>query len=163
MHVPGTRRICLAALAALAAVSLGFTPLAGQAAASDAEHRNRGDGFVVVVNEQNRVVSAPRSLVSRFFLKKATRWENGAIALPVDLPPDSPVRDAFSRRVLSKSVSSIKAYWQQQIFSGRDVPPPEKQNEAEVLEFVRSNVTAIAYVSPEAALPRGVRVLTVTH
>jgi hypothetical protein len=64
--------------------------------------------------------------------------------------------------VLSKSVSSIKAYWQQQIFSGRDVPPPEKQSEAEVLEFVRSNATAIGYVSPVAVLPRGVRVLTVT-
>jgi hypothetical protein len=100
--------------------------------------------------------------VSQFFLKKATRWESGAIALPVDLPADSPVREAFSRRVLSKSVSSIKAYWQQQIFSGRDVPPPEQKTEAEALEFVRSNAAAIAYVSPVAVLPRGVRVLTMT-
>jgi hypothetical protein len=43
------------------------------------------------------------------------------------------------------------------------VPPPEKPNDAAVLEFVQSNPTAIAYVSSAAALPRGVRVLTITE
>jgi ABC-type phosphate transport system substrate-binding protein len=104
-----------------------------------------------------------RVVVSRFFLKKVARWDNGSTVLPVDLPAASPTRDAFSREVLSKSVSSIKAYWQQQIFSGRDVPPPEKSDDASVLEFVQSNATAIAYVSAGTALPRGVRELTVTN
>ena len=122
----------------------------------------RGETFLVVVNEQNAVSSMSRGVVSRFFLKKVSRWESGVVALPVDLPPDSPVRDAFSRRVLSKSVTSIKAYWQQQIFSGRDVPPPEKPDDAAVLEFVQSNPAAIAYVSSQTTLPRGVRALTVT-
>ena len=153
------RRTCLVVLAA---VLLAFAPRGGQAAVLDNGHRHGDDGFVVVVNEQNAVASAPRILVSRFFLKKATHWASGAVALPVDLPPESPVRHAFSRRVLARSVMSIKAYWQQQIFSGREVPPPEKETEAEVLEFVRSNATAIAYVSPVVVLPRGVRVLTIT-
>jgi hypothetical protein len=122
----------------------------------------RTDGFVVVVNDENAGTAAPRLLVSRFFLKKASRWESGAVVLPVDLPADSPVRDAFSRRVLARSVSSIKAYWQQQIFSGREIPPPEKADEAEALEFVRANGAAIAYVSPNAPLPHGVHVLTLT-
>jgi len=153
------RRTCLVVLAA---VSLVFAPRGGEAAGVDDEHRRHDEGFVVIVNEQNAIASAPRILVSRFFLKKATHWESGAVALPVDLPADSPVRHAFSRRVLARSVMSIKAYWQQQIFSGREVPPPEKETEAEVLEFVRTNATAIAYVSPVAVLPRGVRALTVT-
>jgi ABC-type phosphate transport system substrate-binding protein len=122
----------------------------------------RGEGFVVVVNEQNTVATMPRARVSRLFLKKVSRWDSGVVALPVDLPADSPVRDAFTRRVLSKSVGSVKAYWQQQIFSGRDVPPPEKPGDDAVLEFVQSNPAAIAYVSPLAPLPRGVRVLGVT-
>jgi ABC-type phosphate transport system substrate-binding protein len=123
----------------------------------------RGSAFVVVVNDQNASESVSRTAVSRFFLKKASRWENGAAVLPVDLPANSPIRDAFSREVLAKSVSSIKAYWQQQIFSGRDVPPPEKGDDAAVLEFVQSNPNAIAYVSAGAALPRGVKELTVTN
>lgn len=125
-------------------------------------HAARASGFVVVVNNQNAVSAMSRAQVSRYFLKKISRWDSGAVAMPVDLPSDSPVRDAFTRRVLAKSVTSVKAYWQQQIFSGRDVPPPEKPSDDAVLEFVQMNPAAIAYVSPDAALPRGVRVLDVT-
>jgi hypothetical protein len=141
----------------------------GCAAGSDAtEDRSgdpstRGEGFVVVVNEQNTVPTMQRAMVSRMFLKKVSRWDSGAAALPVDLPADSPVRDAFTRHVLAKSVGSVKAYWQQQIFSGRDVPPPEKPGDESVLEFVQSNPAAIAYVSPLANLPHGVRVLGITE
>jgi hypothetical protein len=154
-----TRRTVLVTLAAIA---FAATPLGGVPAASGGVPLRRRDGFVVVVNDQNSVTSVSRVLVSRYFLKKASHWDSGAVVLPVDLPADSPVREAFSRRVLAKSVSSIKAYWQQQIFSGREIPPPEKLGEAEVLEFVRANPAAIAYVSPDAPLPRGVHLLTVT-
>ena len=150
-------------LFALVAIAMAVTPLDGRATARVSDRGNRDEGFLVVVSDQNSVASVSRVLVSRFFLKKASRWDSGALALPVDLPADSPVRDAFSRKVLAKSVSSVKAYWQQQIFSGRDIPPPEKPAEADVLEFVKANAAAIAYVSPAAVLPRGVRVLTVTE
>lgn len=122
----------------------------------------RASGFVVVVNDQNAVSAMSRAQVTRYFLKKISRWDSGAVAMPVDLPADSPVREAFTRRILAKSVSSVKAYWQQQIFSGRDVPPPEKPTDDAVLDFVQKNPSAIAYVSPNVALPRGVRVLDVT-
>jgi len=149
------------AAALAAALTAAIVPDA-RAAAQPIDMR-RGSAFVVVVNDQNASAAMSRTVVSRFFLKKAARWENGAAVLPVDLPANSPIRDAFSREVLSKSVSSIKAYWQQQIFSGRDVPPPEKGDDAAVLEFVQSNPNAIAYVSAAATLPRGVKELTVTH
>jgi ABC-type phosphate transport system substrate-binding protein len=150
----------------IAAAATGL--ILGCAAGSDAtEQRSwdpstRGEGFVLVVNDQNTVAAMPRAIISRLFLKKVSRWDSGAAALPIDLPADSPVRDAFTRHVLSKSVGSVKAYWQQQIFSGRDVPPPEKPTDESVLEFVQSNPAAIAYVSPVATLPRGVHVLGVT-
>jgi ABC-type phosphate transport system substrate-binding protein len=149
-------------LAALVTVTFALAPLDGATPAWANGHGMRRDGYVVIVNEQNGVPSAPRVLVSRFFLKKASHWDSGSLVLPVDLPAESLVRVAFSRHVLGKSVGSIKAYWQQQIFSGREVPPPEKPDEADVLEFVKANRDAIAYVSPDAVLPRGVRVLIVT-
>ena len=150
--------------AAVAVALLGaIVPDARAAAAAAHELDTRRSAFVVVVNDQNASEAVSRTVVSRFFLKKAARWENGAAVFPVDLPPNSPIRDAFSREVLSKSVSSIKAYWQQQIFSGRDVPPPEKGDDAAVLEFVQSNPNAIAYVSAGATLPHGVKELTVTN
>lgn len=150
-------------LAALVAVTLALVPSNGTTPAWAAEPSARGgEGYVIVVNEQNAVASLSRVLVSRYFLKKASHWNSGSVVMPVDLPAESPVRVAFSKHVLSKSVGSIKAYWQQQIFSGREVPPPEVSHESDALEFVRTNPAAIAYVSPDAALPRGVRALTVT-
>jgi len=157
MPLVRTRRVVLLAVALATATCACVT---GDALAFG--RVGRTDGFVVVVNDDNTATAAPRLLVSRFFLKKATRWDNGAVVLPVDLPADSPVRDAFSHHVLARSVSSIKAYWQQQIFSGREIPPPEKADETEALEFVRANAAAIGYVAPNAALPHGVHVLTLT-
>ena len=156
------RRRCTAGGAALAAALIAAIVTDATAAAQPIDAR-RGSAFVVVVNDQNASEAVSRTVVSRFFLKKAARWDNGAAVLPVDLPANSPIRDAFTREVLAKSVSSIKAYWQQQIFSGRDVPPPEKGDDAAVLEFVQSNPNAIAYVSAGASLPRGVKQLTVTN
>lgn len=152
------------ALAAAATVTLAISAGDSRAAVREPLPHDPASGnvFMIVVNDQNATPAMSRALVSRYFLKKVSRWDSGAVALPVDLPADSPVRDAFSRHVLSKSVSSIRAYWQQQIFSGRDVPPPEKPDDAAVLEFVRANPAAIAYVSSVATLPSGVRVLTIT-
>jgi ABC-type phosphate transport system substrate-binding protein len=157
-------RLWRATIVAVTTMAFSILPPETRAAtARDVRHEiPRGEVFLVVVNERNGVETMSRAVVSRMFLKKVSRWDSGAVALPVDLPPDSPTREAFSRRVLSKSVTSIKAYWQQQIFSGRDVPPPEKVDDAAVLEFVQSNPAAIAYVSSVAPLPRGVRVLTIT-
>ena len=58
------------------------------------------------------------------------------------------------------TTAAVKSYWNQQIFSGRDVPPVEKKSDAEVLTFVRSTPGAIGYVSDAAAVD-GVRVVTV--
>jgi hypothetical protein len=71
------------------------------------------------------------------------------------------VRDNFSRDVHGKPTSAVEAYWQQQVFSGREVPPPEK-NEGSALDFVRSNSNGIAYVS-SAADTGGLRVINVTE
>ena len=53
------------------------------------------------------------------------------------------------------------AYWQKMIFSGREVPPPEKTSSAEVVAYVRANRGAIGYVAADAALGAGVRVLKI--
>jgi|HubBroStandDraft_3_1064219.scaffolds.fasta_scaffold00909_5 ABC-type phosphate transport system substrate-binding protein len=117
--------------------------------------------YVVVVNAANPVTALPAEEVSRFFLHKSDRWPNGTKVTAVDLVEDSPARDAFSRVIHQRSTSAVKAYWQRLIFSGRDVPPPEKSN-AEALSFVRSNLGAIAYVASGTPLGDGVKALRVT-
>lgn len=62
-------------------------------------------------------------------------------------PAEAAVRERFARKVLDKSPMAVKAYWNQQIFAGRDVPPLEKPSDAEVVAFVRQNPGAVGYVS----------------
>jgi ABC-type phosphate transport system substrate-binding protein len=107
-------------------------------------------GFKLIVNPTNTTASITRDEVSRIFLKKGA-WSNGTPAQPVELPESSPVRKRFSQEVHGKTAAAIVAYWQQQIFSGRSVPPPTKGTDSEVVAFVKSNAGAVGYVSAGAA------------
>ncbi len=117
-------------------------------------------GYVVVVNQANPVSSLARGEVSNLFLGKVTKWPDGSTVHPIDLPARSPVRAAFSREVHGKSVTSISAYWQQLIFSGRAVPPSEGASEGEIMAYVRSDRSAIGYVSAGPP-PAGLKVIKV--
>jgi ABC-type phosphate transport system substrate-binding protein len=116
-------------------------------------------GYVVVVHASNPVSSLPSAEVMRMFMKQTTKWPNGIAVMPVDQPISSPVREMFSKRVLGRSARSVKSHWSQQIFSGRGVPPAERENDAEVVRFVMSNRGAIGYVSSASAA--GAKVLQV--
>ena len=115
--------------------------------------------FVVVVNVTNPASSIGRSELASLFTKKEQSWRDGSPAFPVDLPADDPTREAFTAAIHGKSSQAIRAYWQQQIFSGRQVPPPERDSDEQVLAFVRSTVGAVGYVRPTARLGPGVKVL----
>ncbi len=108
------------------------------------------DAFKVIVNIANPVSSMQKADVSRLFLKKTTRWPSGDLVEPVDLPEASVIRQAFSKEILGRPATSIVAFWNQQIFAGREVPPVTKLTESEVVALVRQNVHAISYVSPGA-------------
>ncbi len=116
--------------------------------------------FRVIVNASNPVSTVDRKFLSDAFLKKVTRWSNESVIQPVDLDPGSAVRRKFSEVVFRRPVHVIKNYWQQNIFSGHDVPPPELGTETLVVEYVRKHPNAIGYVSDEAVI-EGVKVLTV--
>jgi ABC-type phosphate transport system substrate-binding protein len=132
------------------------------AAATVGAPRAAAQKFVVVVNPKNPITRLNQAQVSRIYLGKVQAWDiNGDMqpVSPVDQRLDSPVRAAFSQRVLRKSVSETASYWRQELFAGRNVPPPE-QTEAEALQTVRTVPGAIAYVSDKADL-KGVKVIAV--
>jgi hypothetical protein len=120
------------------------------------------EAFLVIVNAANPVASLPAAEISKYFLHKSLQFPSGTRVAPVDLTEDSSVRDAFSRVIHEKGTSAIKAYWQKMIFSGRDIPPPEK-SPAEALSFVRANVGGIGYVAGGTQLGDGVKSLRVTR
>jgi hypothetical protein len=116
-------------------------------------------GFRVIVHPNNPLVSTQPTYLANVFLKKTTHWEGGETIRAVDLRADNAVRRRFSESVLKRSVGAVRSYWQQRIFSGRDVPPPELDSEENVVAFVARSPGAIGYVSSAAKLV-GVRELS---
>lgn len=115
--------------------------------------------FVIIVSENSPLRTATRQQLSNIFLKKTTTLPGGREAMPVDLNGRKDARIAFSQAVHRKSVVAIQNYWQQQIFSGKEIPPPALESETDVVSFVRDNPDAVGYVSAGVTLGRGVRVL----
>ncbi len=72
------------------------------------------------------------------FMKKVFTWKDGEPVKPIDLVPGSDIRKKFSQEIHGRNVYSIKNYWQQMIFAGRDVPPLEKETDAEIIEYVNT-------------------------
>jgi len=116
--------------------------------------------FQVIVNPQSSVTSLERRFVEDAFLKKVKTWSGGELIRPVDLEPGSPIRRRFTEEVLRRPVAAVRAYWQQRIFSGRDVPPPELDGDQQVIDYVMKYSGAIGYVSGSAVVS-GPRVIAV--
>lgn len=117
--------------------------------------------FRVIVHRDNPAVSISRAELSAMFMKRSRRWKHGSDVVPVDQKTTSKVREEFSRRVHDHSVAFVIRYWHRVVFSGRGVPPQIAGSDAEVMTFVAANRGGVGYVSPDAALPAGVRVLRV--
>ncbi|HXS19081.1 MAG TPA: hypothetical protein VN764_17905 [Polyangiaceae bacterium] len=114
--------------------------------------------FYVIAHPSVAATSLPTRFVADAFLKKVTRWESGAVIHPVDLPSTSKTRIAFTDQVLRRSVAAVRSYWQQRIFSGRDVPPPEVDTESQVVKYVAGHPGALGYVSDSTEL-QGVKLI----
>jgi len=149
-------RIALAIFAACAVA--GFArPTAAQQAASQPKE------FKVIVNADNPVGILTPEDVSRLFLRKTPTWYNGQPVLPVDQAKHSAARAAFLREIHQKNEQALDAYWRQQVFTGKAVPPLVLGSDAEVIDFVRRNPTAVGYVSAGAALGPEVKVVIINR
>lgn len=126
---------------------IGFAIGTGLAGLTPAARSASPHEPILIVNAMNSMSTIDRKSVVQFFLKKKSRWPNGELVLPADLGAGAEAREWFSERVLGRSISEVKNYWQQNIFSGHKVPPPEFDREEEVAAYVRDHPGAIGYVS----------------
>ena len=114
--------------------------------------------YLVIAHPDVPASTVDRKFVADAFLKKVTRWPHDQAIHPVDLVPGAPARERFTQEILRRSVAAVKSYWQQQIFAGRDVPPPELDSDEQVVRYVLAHPGAIAYVSGSAHVA-GARIL----
>jgi ABC-type phosphate transport system substrate-binding protein len=121
-----------------------------------------GTPFRVIVHPDNPARTIDRGALAKMFLKEASKWDDGEAAHPVDLRADSETRSRFSEAIIKRSVSAVRSYWQQKIFSGRGVPPPEVETDAEVVHYVLRYRGSVGYVSSRADVLKA-KVLTVNY
>ena len=124
---------------AMAAVALCF--MAVPAAAQD---------FKVIVNSANGVTELSAAVTLKIFLKEVTKFPNGTASTLIDQNKASAVRAAFSKTVIGRPVTAVKTFWQQQLFSGKELPPAVKASHDDVVAFVKATPGGIGYVSAGA-------------
>lgn len=116
--------------------------------------------FKIVANNTVAATSVSADVLAKVFLKQVDKLPDGSATTPVYQSKSSATRIAFDKAILGKSVAGVETFWQQQIFSGKDVPPAAKNTDDDVINFVKSTPGGIGYVSAGAAVA-GVKVIAV--
>ena len=108
------------------------------------------EDYKVIVHPGNPVTAIDRQFLREAYLRKTEEWAGGAAVRPIDLTSRFAVRERFDHEVLRKTPSQLRSYWNQQIFSGKGVPPPETDTAEGVVSYVLANPGAVGYVPLDA-------------
>jgi ABC-type phosphate transport system substrate-binding protein len=103
---------------------------------------------IIVHRDRKDALDVPT--VAAIYLRKRRFWDDGVPILPINREADSPLREAFSRRVFGTGSEQLAAYWNEQYFHG--VMPPATLSSSESMKrFVAKEHGAIGYVELETA------------
>ncbi|RFA24639.1 hypothetical protein CAI21_20920 [Alkalilimnicola ehrlichii] len=102
---------------------------------------------VVVVSADSPVDSLTAAQVGDIFLGRTSSFPSGGEVLPIDQAEGSAAREAFYNAVIGRSQAQMRAYWSQQIFTGRGQPPRAVSNVAELRQVIGANPSVLSYVA----------------
>lgn len=111
----------------------------------------------VIVNAAAPQSRLDADRLEKLYFGRARSFADGAYATVVDRP-DSPLRERFFRVVSGMSLPQVNAYWARLSFTGRVLPLPVRDSDAEVIALVRGDLNAVGYIGSEPDDP-AVRVL----
>lgn len=100
---------------------------------------------VVIVNINNFNI-VDRQYIARLYTGAVKGWPDGSPAFPVDQMEDSEARAEFYATVVGKSQATVRALWQQNIFSGNGLPPKIVSPDAAMKRLIATNRNAIGYI-----------------
>jgi ABC-type phosphate transport system substrate-binding protein len=113
--------------------------------------------IAVIVHPQNPHALTKQD-VARIFLGKQKSYSDGSRVIPLDMPTSSPLYDNFARAVLRRHSQQVRAYWAQQLFTGKGTPPRTLGNAAAIKSMVAANPACIGYID-SADADASVRIL----
>lgn len=116
--------------------------IAGLVQAADPEPAG---AIAVVVGIGSTVKDVTVDTLRELYLRRRRVWPDGDRVIPVNLPPDTDVRETFSKRVLGRSPRDLASYWNRRYFEG--IRPPVVLRSADaVCAYVAVEPTAIGYL-----------------
>ena len=104
------------------------------------------DEIVVIVARDTPDISINRVMLRDIYLKKIFMDDNGRPFVPVNLPPENPLRLSLAETIFNKSAQQLQDYWNQRYFQG--VAPPHVLGSQEAMvQFVAKTPGAIGYIA----------------
>lgn len=101
--------------------------------------------LAIIVHPTNTLALTKQD-VARIFLGRQRFFGSNTRIIPIDLPTSSSLYDDFSRTVLRRHSQQVRAYWAQQLFTGKGTPPRSAASPAEVKKLVAENPACIGYI-----------------
>lgn len=98
--------------------------------------------------------------IQKIYMGKSKTFANGERAHMISLDPGNPLTTQFRAKVLNKTNSQYKSHWSKLVFTGKSKPAKEVATEAEIVNFVKSNISAIGFVN-QANVPSDVKIIAV--
>jgi ABC-type phosphate transport system substrate-binding protein len=114
--------------------------------------------LLIIVNSSNSIDKLERKQVIDLFMGRVTAFPNQKPARTLDMRESNPLRAIFYKTLTGKSEAQVDAYWATLIFAGRMSPPEKFLDETAIINAVKNNPSAIAYVTRQN-LPADVKVV----
>ncbi len=111
--------------------------------------------LVVVANTNNELIKVSRRDIRNLFMGGALKHDLEAIILP----SDNKARILFNTKVVGLTEARIQSYWAQMRFSGRKKQPKQIDDERKVIEYLKNNKGAIAYLPAGSDIPEELTIL----
>jgi len=136
--------------------------LAGGIVAAQSEVRSEEmppSAIAVIVGRNSFLTQVSVDDLRELYLRRRRLWPNGRRTIPINLPPDNPVRERFSRMVLGRSTQDLVPYWDARYFEGI-TPPTVLPSPAAIRAYLAVEPAAIGYL-PAAEVDETCRTLLV--
>lgn len=128
------------------------------AALASAAEQDAPEVIAIVVGIHSTVGDVTPDVLREVYLRRRRVWSDGSRVIAVNLPADSPVRRAFSKRVLGRLPGDLGSYWNRRYFEGIQ-PPLVLRSAGAVCAYLAVEPGAIGYVPADQVDDASCRVL----
>lgn len=112
----------------------------------------------IIVSNNSNIDNITTSKIKNLFLSKTKDLPNGKKAIVLQ-PDDENINSIFYKLISGKSKKQLKKYWATMIFTGKGQPPKKIDDLNKLINYIKENPNAIAYVPKEKIKDIDVKVL----